>query len=278
MSLLTTVFRSLLEKNPTTTNSTNCLGNMSYSLQGPFSYGSVVALNQLINPNFEIHLGYIKNRLPVALLGIPGRHHVESFLDVWEYGNANPKKPLNFTYFDEETARRIQNYNVYGDLGIDFLKEKVRFEKISFTFDARMRIKNSPRPSVLDMDYEFYGKYSFDYIQKLIKSYDFRCTSSCIYGRVGEKNVAIIGLNSAQVTSKINFRGVWVFGEYPPNTETFRLMNYSDAMKINDFTIFGYIGFFNRKKYPISKVNRTLDPQFNFYAENRDIRLVNYWK
>lgn len=275
MSLLTTVFRSLLEKNPPSTNSANCLGNMSYSLLGPFSYGSVVTLGNLINPNFEIHLGYIKGGIPVALLGIPGRHTVESFLDVWEYGKARPKKPIKFTYYDEETARRIQTFHIFGDLGIDFLRKKVKFEKVSITFDTRMRIKSFPRHSVLDMDYEFYGKYSFDYIQKLIKRYDFRCTSSCIYGKVGEKNVAIIGLNSAQVTPEISFRGVWEFGEDAPPTDTFCLMNYSEASKINDFTIFGYVCFFkNRKMYPISKINRTIDPRYNFNAGKQDIRLI----
>ena len=198
MSLLTTVFRSLLEKNPTSTNSTN-LENMSYSLKGPFSYGSVVALANMINPNFEIHLGYIKNRLPVALLGIPGKHDVESFLDVWEYGKPRPERPIKFTYYDEETARRIQNYSVYGDIGLDFIKEKVKFNKISLTYDMRFRIKNVSHLSVLDMDYRFYGKYSFDYIQKLVKSHDFRYTSHCVFGKVGDKNIAIIGLSSTQI-------------------------------------------------------------------------------
>lgn len=275
MSLLTTVFRSLLEKNPASTNSPNCLGNMSYSLQGPFSYGSVVSLGNLINPNFEIHLGYIKNGIPVALIGIPGRHNVETFLDVWEYGKGRPRKPIRFSYYDEETARKVQSFHIYGDLGFDFLRKKVQFEKVSLTYDTRMRIKSFPERSILEMDYEFYGVYSYDYIQKLIKLNDFRYTSSCIYGKVGEKNVAIIGLNSAQVTSEKSFRRVWELGKDAPPIETFCLMDYSEASKVKDFTVFGYLCFFdNRKKYPISKINRTIDPRFNFNEGSKDIRLV----
>ena len=282
MSLLEQVVGPFLERMPHSkviiglTNSGNTLSNLGYSLRGSFSFEEVLALNNMIHPSFPTYFGYTSQDKPIAIIGVPGKEkEIQAFLDVWQYGSPRPKEPINFCRINETSASAIKNFYVFGDLGLDSLKEKVKFDKISIIYDTRMRIKNSTSYRIIEMDYKFAGTYSYAFVQSLLSDSAFHYMPHAIYGKVGKKNVAIIGLKETDIDQIAGFRDVWEYGAPAPEKQNFKPLNDADAVHTNDFTIYGYSCFLlPTDKYPIEKIDRTLDERFDFLSSGKDYRLT----
>lgn len=254
------------------------LENLEFSLFGTYKYEDVVKLNEI--SGYSARFGFVPKMGPVAIIGIPNPdYEVKYFQDIWEYGKFSPDENLEFQNYNDEQAKTIANYIVYGQSCIGKLANIVKFDKIHFHYDSRYKIKHSNKYRVFNMDCRLKGKYSYQLALDIVKHEDFRMQgNSIVFARVGNKNVGIIGMWKESISDVAGFRDVWEYGQKEPNVEMITFLDDEHAKKNSDYTLYYYdyvLPDLYKRNYYIEALDRTISTKFNFYDSKtkKDFRL-----
>lgn len=275
----------------------NTISCNSYKLEGTYSYTEVKELNELTG--YSVGFGYCEEFGPVALIGIPNTEIAHTKEGDWEYkvrsygstGDTDMKCIAKYKAYDEETAKHIGNYSVYGLGGkdIEVISKKAPIAELNCIYDSRYKAKEPGNPPrIFDMDVKVKGTYS--YLQaklyatgSIIDKNAFSGEDSPIAFGILEsgEHVGLIGVWPSEVASGkiLGFRDVWEYGCERPKSQKIKLLNSEEAKKYDDYSLYihryDFAGMHNREKYQVEKRDRTLDDRFNFHLpDGTDYRLI----
>lgn len=267
------------------------VGSNHYLLEGEYSYDEVIRLNDLTN--YNAGFGFCKELGPVAFIGVPNVKCVSKDgyfkYNVHEYGVLCDESEYHFSLYTDETAKKIKNYTVYGlfmpENGSNDISKFAKISKLACSYDSRYAVKRKERNKVYDMDCKLKGIYSFDKAKLLAtgtteKKNTYTGSEHPIsFATVGDNyHVGIIEFNSSKARFMSGFRDVWEYGCEEPEIQTIRLLSDEEASKIDKFVlyIYDYSHVYN-DKYPVDKIDRTLDKRFNFHLpDGTDYRLIDH--
>lgn len=261
----------------------DCIGSLTYSLQGTYTYEEVTKLNELTT--YCASYGYCSGKGPVAIIGIPNQNaDWEYFREVSAYGEINTYEKVRFQKYSEEDAKYICNYTVYGLEGIEQIANLVKFNKINSAYDSRHSDVKSHNVRVLKMKCELEGKYTFEQVETLAQNQQcWAVDIAMAYATLENgRHIAIMSFWYNRKDEVLGFRDVWESGKTQPPIQKITFMTDEEAAKINDFCIYLYDYNFVYKhlctttKVPhIAKIDRTFVPGFDFYdtPDGKDVRL-----
>lgn len=264
------------------TVSHDCIGSLTYSLQGTHSYEEVKKLNALTT--YSARYGYCPGKGPIAIIGIPNPNADWGyFQEVSVYGEITTYEDLVFKKYSEEDAKHIGNYTVYGLEGIEEIANLVKFDKINSVYDSRHKeVKFSHELRVLKMKCKLEGQYSFEEAEALAKNQQrWAVDRGMAYATLENgQHVAIMSFWYEKKDEATGFRDVWESGKAEPPIQKITFMTDEEAIGIKDFSIYLYdYNFFCKpEKAPhIVKIDRTFAPGFDFYdtPDGKDLRLSN---
>ncbi len=257
------------------------LGNLTYSLQGRYSYEEVKKLNQLTT--YSVRYGYCPSKGPVAIIGIPNPDgDWRYFEEVVAYGEITSREELEFMKYSDEDVKRIESYTVYGLMGIEKIADLVKFDKINAAYDSRSdEVYDSYKLGVLKMKCKLQGQYSSKEVEIIAKEQYWTNRRGVSYATLESgQHVAIISFEPESQHEGVSFRDVWESGKTEPPIQKITFMTNEDAASIKDFSIYLYDYRYpcKSKKLPsIIKIDRTFAPGFDFYdtPDGKDLRLSN---
>lgn len=258
----------------------DCIGSLTYSLQGTYSYEEAKKLNNLTT--YSARYGYCPSKGPVAIIGIKNPNADWTyFKEVSAYGEIPNYEELEFIKYSEEDAKQISNYTVYGLTGIAKIARYVKFDKINTVYDVRYwDMKKSSTPRVLKMKCKLEGQYTFKEAKNLAENQQRWAIDRAIAYATLEngEHVAIMSFWYDRKEEAIGFRDVWESGKAEPSVQKITFMTDEEAAKIKDFSIYlyDYNFFYKPEKAPrIVKIDRTFAPGFDFYdmSDGKDLRL-----
>lgn len=264
-----------------TPSTNNTFSFVNYSLQGTYSYQTVNELNK--HTNGLAKFGIIPGNGPTAIIGIQEWNSDIVFIeDFHGYGMRPVDRKFEFKEFSDEEAKHITNYTVYGDDGLDEIKDMVKFDIIDSILDSRKKDVKSTEHRVLKMKIKIKGKFSYTEVQDLKECW---CVDhGMAYGTLDNgEHVAIMSFWYARKNEVAGFRDVWEKGKTEPEVQNITLMEEKDAVNIRDFSFYLYdyglyYDFVPTPREPlIEKRDRTLEPGFDFYdtPDGKDLRLSN---
>ena len=271
------------------------LGSYNYLFKGTYKYSDVVKLNEMTG--FSASFGFCEGIGPVALIGIPNpqRTMISGYLKykIHSYGTPYSEEEIYFKAMDEEEAKGIGNYTVYGLSGFEEangfegvapLDEVIYYEDYRYKCKAEVETNEYFNSDVLRMEAKLAGKLSFE--EARVMCYGSTKKPEGYSGGQfplqfaivnGNKPVAI--MNIWDQYNEAKFEDVWEYGEEEPDKLPIRFLSDKEAKEIKEFEAYFYrFPFsFDRDKYDIEKINRTFDRHFNFIMEDgTDYRLQ--WK
>ena len=264
-------------------------GCNDYLLEGTYTYDEVVKLNELTT--YNAGFGFCKEIGPVAFIGIPNPAYASGSgyfrYKVRTYGSPTDESECYFEAYDEEEAKEISNYTVYGLLGHEAVAEAASIAELNYVSDSRYKAKESREPRVFSMDCKLKEKYTYAKAKVLatgsvedIDGYGGEDHPIVIAEVEGGQHVGIINMWECDIKLVRGFRDVWEYGADQPEVKQIRFLEKDEAMNINDYTLYVYsysCAGLGRVKYPIEKCDRTLDPRFNFHLpDGTDYRLVEH--
>lgn len=261
----------------------DCIGGLSYSLQGAYSYEEVKKLNEYTT--YSARYGYCPGKGPIAIIGIPNSNADWGyFREVSAYGELHTYEDLKFIKYSNEDAKHIVNYTVYGLEGIEEIANFVKFNKINRVYDSRYNDVKSHDCRILKMKCELEGNYSFKEVEILRQNQQcWAVDRGVAYATLENgEHVAIMSFWYDRKDEAIGFRDVWEKGKEKPPVQKITFMTEQEAQQINDFSIYLYDYNFYYKhlckyeKVPKTvKIDRTLVAGFDFYdtPDGKDMRL-----
>ncbi|MBQ8891321.1 MAG: hypothetical protein IJ068_00440 [Bacilli bacterium] len=258
-----------------------------YLLKGTYNYNQVIELNNLTGYNASF--GFCKEIGPVAFIGIPNPDCTKEdgyfCYNVHEYGTSLNEKEYYFSSYNDEQAKGISNYTVYGMGDPRLLDNTVLVDKVGYIYDYRYKCKDSSSEcyvrSVLRMDIKLEGTYNF--YQARMMAYGSLKKPNNGYSRgqvplqfamVNGEPVGILNLWDNHDGKK--FRDVWELHKEEPIELPMEFISDDEAKRINSFKlyIFELPYSFETEKYKIEKIDRTLERGFNFTMDDgTDYRL-----
>lgn len=269
--------------------SQDTIGCNDYLLEGTYTYDEVVKLNNLTK--YNAGFGFCKEIGPVAFIGVPnpvcasgsGYFHYK----VMAYGTPFDESEYYFDAYDEDEAKKISNYTVYGLFGHEVVAEVAPIAQLNCVSDSRYKAKESKEPRVFSMDCKLKGTYTYARAKILatgsIKDLDGYGGEDhpILFAELEDgQHVGIINMWRGDIHLVRGFRDVWEYGAERPQAKLIRFLSKAEAMKYNDYTLYVYCykcSGLGRDKYPIEKCDRTLDPRFNFHLpDGTDYRLVEH--
>lgn len=265
------------------TVSHDCIGSLTYSLQGTYTYEEVTKLNELTT--YSARYGYCPGKGPIAIIGIPNPNADWGyFREVTAYGEIHTYEEFQFKSYSEEDAKHICNYTVYGLEGIEEIANLVKFNKINRVYDSRYNDVESHDLRVLKMKCELEGTYTFEQVETLAKNQEcWAVDRAMAYATLENgKHIAIMSFWYDRKEEVLGFRDVWESGKNQPPVQKITFMTDEEAAEINDFSIYLYdYNFFYKhlcrtEKVPRTiKIDRTLVAGFDFYntPDGKDMRL-----
>ncbi|MDO5569817.1 MAG: hypothetical protein Q4G04_06955 [bacterium] len=262
------------------TVSHDCIGSLTYSLQGTHSYEEVKNLNALTT--YSARYGYCPEKGPIAIIGIPNANaDWRYFKEVSAYGEITTYEDLEFKKYSIEDAKHIGNYTVYGIKGIEKVANLVKFDKINSVYDSRCEeVRFSHELRVLKMKCKLEGQYSFKEAETLTKNQQrWAVDRGMAYATLENgQHVAIMSFWYEKKNEATGFRDVWESKKTEPPIQKITFMTDEEAAAIKDFSIYlyDYNFFYKPEKAPhIVKIDRTFAPGFDFYdtPDGKDLRL-----
>lgn len=264
-------------------------GCNDYLLEGTYTYDEVVKLNELTT--YNTGFGFCKKIGPVAFIGIPNLAYATGSgyfrYKVRTYGSPIDESECYFEAYDEDEAKKISNYTVYGLCGLEAVAQVAKIAELNSVFDSRYKAKESREARVFSMDCKLKGKYTYAKAKVLatgsvedIDGYGGE-DHPIVFAEVeGGQHVGIINMWECDIELVRGFRDVWEYGADQPKVKQIRFLKKEEAMGNNDYTLYVYCykcAGLGRVKYPIEKYDRTLDSRFNFHLpDGTDYRLVEH--
>lgn len=257
-----------------------------YKLKGTYSYDQVMELNNLTG--YYASFGFCKEIGPVAFIGIPNPNCTKNsgyfHCDIHEYGKPLSNEEYYFECYNDEIAKRIGNYTVYGMRDPRELNNAAPIDKVSYIYDYRYEIKDYIEENcvhgVLRMDAKLKGTYNF-YEARMIAYGSLKKPEGYSgnqvplqFAIVNGEPIGILNLWSHQEGKQ--FRDVWGVNEQEPAELPIHFISDEEAKKMNNFKLYFFkLNFsFRPDNYKIEKVDRTLEKDFNFIMEDgTDYRL-----
>ena len=264
-------------------------GCNDYLLEGTYTYDEVVKLNELTT--YNAGFGFCKKIGPVAFIGIPNLAYAMGSgyfrYKVRTYGSPIDESECYFEAYDEDEAKEISNYTVYGLCGLEAVAQVAKIAELNSVFDSRYKAKESREPRVFSMDCKLKGKYTYAKAKVLatgsvedIDGYGGEDHPIAFAEVEGGQHVGIINMWECDIELVRGFRDVWEYGADQPKVKQIRFLKKEEAMSINDYTLYVYCykcAGLGRVKYPIEKYDRTLDSRFNFHLpDGTDYRLIEH--
>ena len=274
---------------------TDSLWSNHYLFKGQYSYDEVVKLNEMTGYNASF--GFCKLIGPVAIIGIPNPNctKMSGYMPYKIHGYGEPRPDDEYyyeAYQNDEDAKGIGNYTVYGMLSRDFehvsqFQGAAPIDDVVYYEDYRYKCKDEGgddfHRGVLRMEAKLAGKYSFE--EARIKCYGSTKKPDGYSGKQvplqfaivnGNKPVAIMNIWNQYENAK--FEDVWEYGEDEPEELSIRFLSDEEAKNIKEYEMY-FFKFpldFHRDKYDLEKINRTFDRHFDFTMEDgSDYRLKN---
>ena len=264
-------------------------GCNDYLLEGTYTYNEVVKLNDLTT--YSAGFGFCKEIGPVAFIGIPNPACASGSgyfkYKVRTYGSPADESECYCEAYDEDEAKKISNYTVYGLFGHKEVAEVAPIAQLNYVSDSRYKAKESREPRVFNMDCKLKGKYAYVEAKVLATG-----SADDVDGYSGEDHPILFAeVEGGQLVRFINmwacdiglvrgFRDVWEYGAERPEVKQIRFLEKDEAMDIDDYELYVYCyscSGIGREKYPIEKYDRTLDSRFNFHLpDGTDYRLIEY--
>lgn len=119
------------------------IGCNTYLLEGKYTYDEVVKLNNLTT--FYAGFGYCHKLGPIAFIGIPNLEYAQKSgcfqYEVKQYGIPFDSTEYYFNAYNEEKAKEIQDYTVYGFNGIEIISKVAAISKLNYILDSRYKAK-----------------------------------------------------------------------------------------------------------------------------------------
>ena len=266
------------------------VGCNDFVLEGQYSYDQVVEFNKMTG--YSAGFGFCKELGPVAFIGVPNINCVNRSgnfkYNVQAYGDSLNDEQYYFEHYDDDVAKRIGNYTVYGMGDPRVLENAAPIRKVQYFKDARYHRKDESfhkdtfKSDVLEMDIRLGGTYSFYEARKFAYG-----STGKFKGASGEDvpiQFAIVGDNQPvgildlwNHYDNAMFRDVWGANDLiEPIAQPMRFLSDEEASKINNFKLYYLLPThsYGRKKYVVEKKDRTLEKGFNFIMEDgTDYRL-----
>lgn len=268
------------------------VGCRDFLLRGKYTYDQVIELNNLTG--YSAGFGYCEELGPVAFIGVPNKNCVQKSgyfcSEVHAYGQSLNDNEYYFKQYNDEDAKKIGNYTVYGMGDPRILQNKAPIEKLNHFYDYRYRCKdeysNDFQSDVLSMEIKLGGTYSFYDARKF--AYGSKGNFESATGEDVPIQFAIVGENQPvgimglwKHYDNATFKDVWGFGEEEPENQPLRFIDDDEAKKIQNFKLYYFVPThsFGRKKFITEKIDRTLCQNFDFYMDDAtDYRLQDVQK
>lgn len=266
------------------------VGCRDYILKGQYTYNQVIELNK--KTGYSAGFGFCKELGPIAFIGVPNKDCVQKsgyfYYDVQEYGDSFKEDQYYFKQYNDEDAKKIGNYTVYGMGDPRILENMAPIEKVDHFQDYRYKRKqeynnDSFNSDVLEMEIRLSGTYNFYEARKFAygSTGKFKGASGenvPIQFAIIENNqpVGILGLWNHYDNAM--FRDVWGPKELEPEKLPIRFISDEDAKKIKNFKLYYFIPThsFGKKQFIAEKLDRTLCKGFDFkMSDGTDYRLQN---
>ena len=268
------------------------VGCNDFILEGQYTYDQVMELNKMTG--YSAGFGFCKELGPIAFIGVPNPNCVQNSgyfrYDVQEYGDSFKEDEYYFEHYNEEDAKKIGNYTVYGMGDPRILESAAPIKKLNNFYDYRYQRKDEFKEGfnsdVLEMDIRLGGTYGFYEARKFAygSTGEFKGASGedvpIQFAIVGDNQpVGILDLFEHYDNSM--FRDVWGRNESEPKTQPIRFISDEEAKKINKFKLYYFkpTHSFGKKQYVVEKQDRMLDRDFNFLMKDgTDYRLQEVQK
>ena len=147
-------------------------GCNDYLLEGTYTYDEVVKLNELTT--YNAGFGFCKEIGPVAFIGIPNPAYASGSgyfkYKVRTYGSPTDESECYFEAYDEDEAKKISNYTVYGLCGLEAVAQVVKIAELNSVFDSRYKAKESREARAFSMDCKLKGKYPIEKYDRTLDS------------------------------------------------------------------------------------------------------------
>ena len=255
---------------------------VSFSLKGTYRYEEVKELNKLTGG--YVRYGFCPGDGPTALIGVPIRDGELPFvIDASPYGEFPYTHKMLFNQYCDEDAKQVANYTVYGLNGIEALADKVKFDKIHYTYDARYHeavISHEKR--VLKMNCKFDNEqYSFKECKYFASHQPYFAINHSVAFAILEdgRHIALPGFSYERKDEALGFRDVWESHCDEPPVLGITFMTNKEAARFDDFEIYiyDYSYLCSPELVPrLAKVDRTLGRYFDFCntPDGKDLRLT----
>lgn len=263
------------------------VGCNDFILEGQYTYDQVMELNKMTG--YSAGFGFCKELGPIAFIGVPNPNCVQNsgyfYYDVQEYGDSFKDEEYYFEQYNEEDAKKIGNYTVYGLGDPRIFKNLVPIKKlkrfIDYRYQRKLESNEGFSSDVLEMDIRLGGTYGFYEARKFAygSTGEFTAASGenvpIQFAIVGDNQpVGILGLWKHYDNSM--FRDVWGTNEDEPEAQSIRFLSDAEAKKIDEFKLYYFTPThsFGRKQYVVEKKDRMFDRGFDFtMSDGTDYRL-----
>ncbi|MBO7560925.1 hypothetical protein J6T21_02735 [Candidatus Saccharibacteria bacterium] len=261
------------------------VGCRDYKLKGTYNYDQVSKLNALTGKNAGF--GYTKELGPVAFIGIINTAYANRpgyfKYVVQEFGSKLNDDEVYFEPYSAEEAKKIGNYTVYGFDNPRVLRNAAEFDAIGLYYDYRYLSReyfgyNLDTNNILEMSIKLKGVFS--YLEARMFAHG---TPNEPVGYSGEDvpiQFAIVNgesyvgiMNLWRHYEDVYFCDVWAKNEEQPDRMTIRFLDENEAKNVKEgFELYYYSPShsYGKKKYVREKIDRSLEPGFDFVMKDTD--------